>query len=101
MSDGRPRFCVDYRRLNSITHKDVYPLPRVDDILESVKWARMFSSLDLSSGYWKIPVAARDRDKTVFFTPDELFNFFRMPFGLSNVPATFERLMNRALAGLK
>ncbi|GMF30451.1 unnamed protein product [Phytophthora fragariaefolia] len=98
--DGSVRFCVDYRALNSITHKDVYPLPRIEEKLESLGGARLFTTLELRSGYWQIRVAEEDRDKTVFMTKSGLYRFRRMPFGLTNAPATFQRLMNGALRGL-
>ncbi|UYV78619.1 hypothetical protein LAZ67_16002183, partial [Cordylochernes scorpioides] len=99
--DGSWRFCVDYRRLNKITKKDVYPLPRIDDTLDCLQGARFYSSMDLQSGYWQIDVEEADREKTAFITPDGLYEFKVMPFGLCNAPATFERMMDGLLKGLK
>ena len=98
--DGSERFCIDYRKLNSITKKDVFPLPRCDEILESLSGAAYFTHLDLVRGYWQIKVAEEDREKTAFSTPDGHYQFKRMPFGLTNAPATFQRAMNAILAGL-
>lgn len=92
---------MDYRRLNKITRKDVYPLPRIDDALDCLQDAEFFSSLDLRSGYWQVPMAECDRPKTAFVTPDGLYEFTVMPFGLCNAPATFERMMDSILRGLK
>ena len=98
--DGTTRFCIDYRRLNAITKKDVYPLPRVDDILDTLGGCKYFS-LDLSSGYWQIEMDSESAEKTAFSTHCGLFEFTRMPFGLCNGPATFQRLMEIVLAGLE
>ena len=68
--DGTLRFCVDYRRLNKVTKKDVYPLPRIDDALDRLYNAKYFSSMDHKTGYWQIEVDERDREKTAFITPD-------------------------------
>ncbi|UYV72451.1 hypothetical protein LAZ67_9003197 [Cordylochernes scorpioides] len=99
--DGSVRFCVDYRGLNKVTKKDVYPLPRVDDALDCLKGAKIYSTMDLKSGYWQISVDEADREKTAFITPDGLFEFKVMPFGLCNAPATFERMMDGLLKGLR
>lgn len=99
--DGTLRFCVDYRKLNQVTKKDVYPLPRIDDSLDRLRNARYFSSMDLKSGYWQIEVDERDREKTAFVTPDGLYEFKVLPFGLCSAPATFQRLMDTVLSGLK
>ena len=99
--DGSIRFCVDYRKLNSITTKDSYPLPRIDDSLAALSGNQFFSGLDLNAGYWQIPMSEKDKDKTAFLTDDGLFEFNVMPFGLTNAPATFQRYMDAVLAGLK
>ena len=87
--------------MNAITRKDAYPLPRVDDTLDTLGGSKYFTTLDLASGYWQVDVATEDRQKTAFTTPEGLYQFKVMPFGLCNAPATFQRLMDRVLGGLK
>ena len=99
--DGTTRFCVDYRKVNDVTIKDAYPLPRVDDTLDTLAGSVWFSTLDLKSGYWQVKVAPEDREKTAFCTQEGLFEFNVMPFGLCNAPATFQHLMDSVLAGLQ
>ena len=98
--DGSMRFCVDYRRLNALTIRDSYPLPRMDECIDSLGDAQLFSTLDCNSGYWQIPVEPSDRDKTTFTSHEGTFRYTRMPFGLTNAPATFQRVVNMTLAGL-
>ena len=99
--DSGTRFCVDYRRLNLATVKDAYPLPRIDDTLNILAEKQWFSTLDLSSGYWQVSLSPEARCKTAFATHSGLFQFKFMTFGLCNAPATFERLMDRVLQGLR
>uniref|UniRef100_A0AAV2KGL3 ribonuclease H n=1 Tax=Knipowitschia caucasica TaxID=637954 RepID=A0AAV2KGL3_KNICA len=98
---GGWRFCVvDYRRLNAVTKKDSYPLPRIDDALDYISGSSWFSSLDMRSGYWQVELSPQARAKTAFTFGQGLWQFRVMPFGLCNAPATFERLMERVLADI-
>ena len=92
--DGTMRMCVDYRRLNSQSRTDAYPMPRVDDLIDRLGDAAYISTLDLSRGYWQVPVTKDARPKTAFITPYGLFQFRVMPFGLQGAPATFQRMMD-------
>jgi transposase InsO family protein len=98
--DGRMRMCVDYRALNSLTVKNRYPLPRIDDLMDQLNGAACFSGLDLASGYWQIPIRAEDRHKTAFRTPMGLYQWKVMPFGLTNAPAVFSQTMQQVFADM-
>ena len=98
--DGSLRFCVDYRRLNAVTRKDDYPIPRIDESLDTLSGSYLFTTLDLLSGYWQVEVHPADKAKTAVYTPEGLFEFNVMPFRFCNAPATFQHLMNCVLAGL-
>ena len=93
--DSTLRMCVDYRRLNTVSEMDAYPMPRIDDLIERVGEAKFITTLDLSRGYWQVPVRKEDQPKTAFTTPYGLFQFKVMPFGLQGAPATFQRMTQR------
>ena len=99
--DGSFRPVIDFRRVNEVTEVEKYPLPVLKDLLMSLGHGNtIFSSLDLLSGYWQVKMAPSSREITAFSTPNGHFEFKRMPFGLSNAPISFSRMMNTLLAGL-
>jgi transposase InsO family protein len=99
--DGKWRFCCDYRRLNQITERDVYPLPRVQDTLHMLGGKKYFTTVDLLSGFWQIPMEENSRQKTAFVTMKGLWEWKVMPMGVCNAPSTFQRAMDTVLASLK
>ncbi len=98
--DGSTRFCVDFRRLNDVTVGDSFPVPRIDDSLRALGGAKIFSTIDLTKGFWQVPVREDDKPKTAFTCHKGLFEFNTMPFGLKGAPATFQRLMTAVLGDL-
>ena len=99
--DGSTRPCVDYCRLNAVTHNDAYPVLRAQDYLEAMAGSGMFSTMDILSAYNQVPVAEQDITKTAFTTKYGLFEFTTMPFSLMTAPATYQQLMELALSGLQ
>ncbi|KAL7869755.1 hypothetical protein AOLI_G00137430 [Acnodon oligacanthus] len=97
---GEPRFCVDYRGLNQLTVRDSYALHRFDESLDFLSRGKFLSTIDLARGYWQVAFEERSRPKTAFISHCGLYQFRVLPFGLSNAPATFQRLMNTVLTGL-
>lgn len=98
---GSWRFCVDYRRLNAISVKDVYLLQRIEETLPRMGSACLFNMIDLESGYWQVSIDEDDKEKTAFVTPDGLYQFLVMPFGFALAPEIFQRMMDLVLAGLR
>jgi len=98
--DGTPRITLDYRMLNNVTYKNSYPLPNIADCLVAFKGSSWFGILDLRSSFYQVPLADADRDKTAFKTKRGQWRFCSLPIGLSNNPATFQRLMEMVLRGL-
>jgi len=94
--NGTYRFCLDFRKLNSVSKKDAYPLPYMNAILDKLRSARYISTIDLSQAYFQIPLEKNSRKLTAFTVPGKgLFHFTRMPYGLTGAPATFQRLLDR------
>jgi hypothetical protein len=95
--DDSYRFCVDFRKLNHVTIKDAYPLPRMDETLNALTGSKYFSTLDLATGFWQVPLNENDKHKTAFCVKGGLYQFKVMPMGLTNAPGTFQRLMDNIL----
>ena len=95
------RFCIDYRSLNAVTKPDAYPIPNIVDTLDSLGQSKIFSVLDMASGYFQIPIRPDRREKTAFSCHRGHFQFIKMPFGLNNAPATYQRCIDVVLMGLK
>ncbi len=98
--DGTIRFCIDFRYLNSVTKFDAYPTPRISDLTDRLGASKFLTTIDLSKGYWQIPLTQRSRELTAFKTSWGLFNFKVLAFGLHGAPASFQRLMDQVLQGL-
>lgn len=99
-SDGSPRFITDFRKVNGVTVRDCYPLPRMEDCIDNLGTAKYISKLDLLKGYWQVPLTKRASKISAFVTSDHFLQYTVMAFGMCNAPATFQRLVNTVLAGL-
>ena len=98
--DGSTRMCVDYRKLNAITQADPYPLPRIEELIDGIGQSTFITTLDLTKGYYQVPMEQASKDKTAFVTPFGKYQFRTMPFGLISAPSTFQRLMDEVLREL-
>lgn len=96
-SDGTPRFCTDFRKVNAVTVPDSFPLPRMDDCIDEIGPAIHITKLDMLKGYWQVPLTPRALEISAFVTPDHFMQYTVMAFGMRNVPATFQRLIHLVL----
>ncbi|CAM4597146.1 unnamed protein product [Lepidochelys kempii] len=98
--DGEICFCMDYHKLNAVTRQDNYPMPRTDELLEKLGQSQFISTLDLTKGYWQVPLDEPAKERSAFTTHFRLYEFIVLPFGLRNAPTTFQRLVDGLLVGL-
>ena len=99
--DGALRLCVDYRKLNGASLSDTYLMPRIDELIDWLGHARYIITLDLTRGYWQVPLAESAKSKTALTTPFGLFQFNVMLFGLHGAPATFQRMIDKMIHGME
>jgi hypothetical protein len=92
--------CTDYRKVNSVTKTDSFPIPRIEDCIDKIGNAKFITKFDLLKGFWQIPLTERAKEISAFVTSDGLFQYNVMPFGMKNSPATFQRLVNTVISGL-
>ena len=99
-SNGTYRMCTDYRKVNSVTKTDSFPIPRTDDCIDKVGNSKYVTKFDLLKGFWQVPLTDRAKEVSAFATPNGLYQYKVMPFGMKNSPATFQRLVNNVICGL-
>ena len=99
--DDTMLLCVDHRKLNAVTFRDSYPLPRMDEGIDFLDNATVFTTLDCNNGYWQVKIDEEDRDKTTFASHGRLYRFLRMSLGLKNAPATFHRAVDIMFSRVK
>ena len=92
--------CVKYRKVNSVTKTDTFPIPRIDDCIDNIGQAKNVTIFDLLKGFWQMPLTNRAKEVSAFVTPDGLYLYKVMPFGMKNSPATFQRLVNTLISNL-
>ena len=98
--DGSYRMCTDHRKVNSVSKSDTFPISRMIDCIDKVGNARYITKFDLLRGFWQVPLTERAKEISAFVTPDGLYQYKVMPFGMKNSPATFQHLINKVIAGL-
>lgn len=99
--NGSYRFCTDYRKVNSVTKTDSYPIPRMEDCIDKIGSAQYVSKFDLLKGFWQVPLTHRAVEVSAFVTPEGLYQYKVMPFGMKNASSTFQRLMNTVIFELE
>ena len=99
--DGTFQFCTDFRKLNAVTRADSYPMPRIEDCIDQVGKAKYVTTFDLLKGYWQIPLTERAKKLSAFMTPKGLYQYRVKPFGMQNMPATFQRMINQIVGGIE
>ena len=95
--DGSYRFCTDFRKVNSVTKTDCFPIPRISDCIDRIGKAKYVSKFDMLKGYYQIPLTQRAKEISAFVTPSGLYQYNVTPFGMKNVPATFQRMINNLM----
>ena len=100
-ADGTWRFCTDFRKVNNATKSDCFPLPRIEDCIDCIVSSQFVSKFDLLKGYWQVPLSEEAKAISAFVTPDGLYQYTVMPFGMRNAPATFQQMINHIKLGMQ